>query len=112
MTTPTPRAGAAGPGDAAERLFGEVLDALAAQLERARQGDVDAVADLARRTGDALARARREGLRPDPECRRRMLDLHERIALVLAQQKDEVTRARARLARGTRSLRAYRDASG
>jgi hypothetical protein len=41
-----------------------------------------------------------------------MLDLHDRIALVLAQQKDEVTRARARLARGTSSLRASRDASG
>ena len=112
MTTLPPRAGAAGPGDVADRLFGEVLESLAVQLERARRGDVDAVADLACRTSDALARARREGLRPDPECRRRMLDLHDRIALALAQQKDEVARARVRLARGTRSLRAYRDASG
>jgi len=111
-TTPPPTGKTLAPDDSARSLGADLLDAMAAQLDRARQGDVDAVIDLAHRVNEVLARARRAGTRPDPECRRRMLGLHAQIRLVLAQQMDDVARQRARLVRGKRSVQAYRDASG
>lgn len=95
-----------------EALFQDLLDALAAQLEQARRGDVDGVLDLAGRVDALLERARQAGACSDPDRRRRLLDLHSQIRLALAQQMDDVARRRVSLARGKRSVGAYRDASG
>ena len=95
-----------------ETIFQDLVDALEAQLEQARRGDVDGVLGLAGRVDGLLERARQTGACSDPDRHRRLLDLHAHIRLALAQQMDDVARRRVSLARGKRSVGAYRDASG
>jgi len=81
--------------------------ALADQLDAARRGDLDGVERLARRVDALLADVRDAGGRLDEAARRRLLDLHGRVGLALAQQRQEVADQRQRLAAGRRFTRAY-----
>jgi hypothetical protein len=87
-----------------------LLRVLADQLDAARRGDLEALAAASRRAGSLLGDAARNGPPLGPEGRARALALHRQAALLVAQQKEEVAQALARLRRGRRTLRAYRRA--
>jgi len=94
------------PADAAARVQA-LAAALADQLDAARRGDLDTVERLARRVDALLAGGRAAAGRLDETTRRRLLDLHGRVGLALAQQRQEAAGQRARVAAGKRSTRAY-----
>ena len=101
--------GAAASGDAAACVQA-LAAALAEQLDAARRGDLDRVEGLARRVDGLVAEARAAGARLDEAGRRRLLDLHGRVGLALAQQRSEVAEQRERIAGGKRTAQAYRHA--
>lgn len=97
----------AGPG---ARCFSALAATLAEQLDAARRGDTGAVLELARRSDTLLREARALGASPDPACRRRLVRLHDRVRLALAQQQEELLGRCAQLGRARDTLQAYRNA--
>jgi len=80
---------------------------LAEQLNAARQGDLGRVDRLAKQVDGRLADARRAGMTLSEADRDRLLDLHGRVRLTLAQQKDDVARQWNQVRQGKRGLGAY-----
>jgi hypothetical protein len=106
-----PSAGAGPDGSPAAGSFQALAQALADQLEAARTGRLDRVEELAGRVDALLADARRAGVQASDADRRRLLDLHARVRLALAQQQDELGRRHRLVRRGKRGTRAYAETS-
>ncbi|MEA3367844.1 MAG: hypothetical protein U9R68_07005 [Planctomycetota bacterium] len=100
-----------GPAPCASR-FQALARALTDQLDAARRGRLERVAELAQRVDALLAGAREAGAALSDADRRRLLDLHGQVRLTLAQQQTELARRRERLKRGKRGARAYAASPG
>ncbi len=98
---------AAPAGDGGDGCFAALLAALADQLEEARQGRLEAVAETGRRVQALLDEVRRRGLDLDPDQQEQLVRLHDRVGLTLTQQQREVAEALQRLRKGRKTLRAY-----
>ncbi len=104
---PQPEPAGAAARDALQRLE----EALARQLQDARRGDLQAVADAARRVDGLL-----EGLRRHQQALaaeeldwlKRIAELHRRVRLIVAQGRQEALQQMQRTSRGRKTLRAYR----
>jgi hypothetical protein len=113
--TPAPTNTTTGPG-AADRdeadLLAALADALADQLDAARRGHLDRVAESMERADALIREVRSAGCTASPACRRNLRRLQDQIRLCLAQQQDELVRRRAHLKRGKGTLHTYREAAG
>jgi hypothetical protein len=101
----TARADAEG-GTEAE-CFGALVSALAEQIEHARQGRLEAVAETGRRVQALLEDVQGRGVQLDPDQQKRLLKLHDRVGLALAHQQREVGEALQRVRQGRKTLCAY-----
>jgi len=105
--------GAAGDGPApCASRFQALTRALTDQLDAARRGRLERVAELAQRVDALLAGAREAGPALSDADRQRLLDLHGQVRLTLAQQQTELAGRRQRLKQGKRGARAYAASGG
>lgn len=97
-----------------ERLLSELDSAISQQISLVQNDDLETVEALAGRVDEVLQRVGTICTELSPTCAerlKRIYDLYRKLCLILAQRRDELAHELARLSRGSRGLRAYRDAS-
>ncbi len=111
MTADRNPANPAGPVRADARVE-TLVQVLTDQWQAARRGRLDRVGELADRARRLAAEARDAGVRLSEADRRRLLDLHGKVRLALAQQQADLDRRRKRLRRGKGGIRGYAGGTG
>jgi len=96
----------------ANACFDTLVRVLTDQLHAARRGRLDRVRELAEHARTLSAEARDAGLRLPDADRRRLLGLHGKVRLALAQQQADLARRRERLRRGKGGIRGYANDTG